>query len=404
MKGKKIDFINFAIIGLIIAFAAIVIVGKQKDSRELQQVSKLVAQQSSTSNYDANSTIASESQKVVKTKVETKAETKVESPYEKLNNKEAISVLVLGDALAEGAGLKDSEKWTALLKSNLDSAYGINSTIKLSAVTDGNALSSWRNFSAQENKNKYDFVILCIGENDITSLKINEFQSIYENLIKKVKTVNPSAEVILLQESSIVFNKTVPDSIKAIGDYYAIPYLDMREAFKKSSLASAKLATNGISLTAQGSIIYSNTIFTLIKDNVAAKKTIQFPSKDLLYKTDTKYDTCNVISTTDTMSGFTAKDGAYTATAKGSSITFTTEGSILAAEIDCGINYGKVDVYVDNVLKSSLDCYYPTKLVKNVLVLDNMSVGKHVVKLVSGASNTAKATGANIGFQTIYTN
>jgi hypothetical protein len=114
------------LIGLIITFAVIVIVGKQKDSRELQQAS--------TSNYDANSTIASETQKVV--------ETKVESPYVKLSNKEDILVLVLCDALAEGAGLKDSEKWTALLKSNLDSAYSINSTIKLSTVSDGNALSS----------------------------------------------------------------------------------------------------------------------------------------------------------------------------------------------------------------------------------------------------------------------
>jgi hypothetical protein len=216
--------------------------------------------------------------------------------------------------------------------------------------------------------------------------------------------VNPSAEVILLQESSIVFNKTVPDSIKAIGDYYTIPYLDMREAFKKSNLASAKLTTNGILLTAQGSKIYSDTIFTFIKENATAKKTIHFSSKELLYKTETKYDTCKIISTTDTISGFTANDGAYTSTTKGSISSFTTEGSILAAEIDCGINYGKVDVYIDNVPQSSLDCYYPTKLVKNVLVLDNMSVGKHVVKLVSGASNSAKATGTNIGFQTIYTN
>lgn len=206
------------------------------------------------------------------------------SSYEKIKNKKGASILILGDYIAQSEGAESKNKWSSILADSIEKNYGTQLAVTLLANKDQGISKTLSDYNNKEAANKYDFVIICVGADDVGVLKIEQFRKSYEALVRKIKEGNSNCEVISIIESSIKIDKTYPDSIKSICDYYEIPYLDGREVFKRSNIDYSKLTLqDGQTPNIDGFKLYGEGIYNLIKTNIENGKTVKSSKKDLLY-------------------------------------------------------------------------------------------------------------------------
>jgi acyl-CoA thioesterase-1 len=142
-------------------------------------------------------------------------------------------ILVLGDSLSGGFGLKSSQTWPALITKKLD-AVGLNNfEITNASQTGGTTVGGLQRLPAHL-KRKIDIFILELGINDaFGGVPITEIRNNLEAIIHTVKARNPNVRIIITGMQ--LPNYWVDGYVFAFGEIYAdlaaknnatfIPYL-----------------------------------------------------------------------------------------------------------------------------------------------------------------------------------
>jgi len=127
-------------------------------------------------------------------------------------------ILVLGDSLSGGFGLKPSEAYPALLANKLRFA-GLNFQVTNASQTGGTTDGGLERLPAHL-KRKIDIFILELGINDaFRGVPVDQIQSNLQQIIDKVKARNPDVRVVIagMQQP----NYATDDYVAAFGKMFA---------------------------------------------------------------------------------------------------------------------------------------------------------------------------------------
>jgi acyl-CoA thioesterase-1 len=106
------------------------------------------------------------------------------------------TILILGDSLSAGLGLKSSEAYPALLAKKLRAA-GLNFQVTNASQTGGTTEGGLERLPAHL-KRKIDIFILELGINDaFRGVPVDQIQNNLQQMIDKVKARNPDVRVLI---------------------------------------------------------------------------------------------------------------------------------------------------------------------------------------------------------------
>jgi hypothetical protein len=282
MKEKKVNVIcKLVCIILVLATIAVVILGNNKINKQAKALVNIKESKPQvTDNSEKKKTSDNTAQQQASTTVDTEL-----NVYEKIKNKKNINMLIIGDNIAASEDVEDKNKWYNILTQSIATSYGVKVDYKLLTGKSQGVLRSLDNYIINEATNKYDFVVICVGEYDINLISLDKFQSTYETLIRKIKQSNAKCDIIPVIESSIQIDKTYPAAIKKLADYYELNAIDEREVYNKSNISYKKLTGNDkVIPNAEGYKLYASSIFQYVSGNVSAGKDIKNLDKDVLFK------------------------------------------------------------------------------------------------------------------------
>ena len=189
----------------------------------------------------------------------------------KLNAKEPVSILVIGDVF--GTGAKDGTNWTDLLISNIKESFGSDVSVNnLSLPNGNNAYSAYvtlMNEAAGNKDSVYDAVIVALGYYDVPFT----FDLQYEGLLRSIKLQYPSAEIIGLIESASVtepggYSDETATYIRNLLEHYGAIVANMGEAFMVTGQDVNSFTDDGILPNADGQKLYANWIVRKINDRL----------------------------------------------------------------------------------------------------------------------------------------
>ena len=113
-----------------------------------------------------------------------------------LNGGDMKKILVLGDSLSGGFGLKPNEAYPALLANKLRAA-GLNFQVTNASQTGGTTDSGLERLPAHL-KRKIDIFILELGINDaFRGVPVDQIENNLQQIIDKVKARNPDVRVVI---------------------------------------------------------------------------------------------------------------------------------------------------------------------------------------------------------------
>jgi acyl-CoA thioesterase-1 len=149
------------------------------------------------------------------------------------DSSEVKRILVLGDSLSAGFGLKSSQAWPALVTEKLRNAGLTNFEITNASQTGGTTAGGVERLPAHL-KRKIDIFILELGINDaFGGVPIVEIRNNLQAIIDMVKARNPNARIIVAGMQ--LPNYTADEYVFAFGQLYSdlaaknnaavIPYL-----------------------------------------------------------------------------------------------------------------------------------------------------------------------------------
>jgi len=149
-----------------------------------------------------------------------------------LNAGEMKRILVLGDSLSGGFGLKPSEAYPALLANKLRAA-GLNFQVTNASQTGGTTDGGLERLPGHL-KRKIDIFILELGINDaFRGVPVDQIQNNLQQIIDKVKARNPNVRVVIagMQLPNYADNDYVSDFGKMFAELASkngallVPYL-----------------------------------------------------------------------------------------------------------------------------------------------------------------------------------
>jgi acyl-CoA thioesterase-1 len=127
-------------------------------------------------------------------------------------------ILVLGDSLSDGFGLKRGEAYPALLADKLRAA-GLNFQVTNASQTGGTTDGGLERLPAHL-KRKIDIFILELGINDaFRGVPVDQIQNNLQEIIDKVKARNPNVRVVIAGMQ--LPNYATDDYVSAFGKIFA---------------------------------------------------------------------------------------------------------------------------------------------------------------------------------------
>jgi acyl-CoA thioesterase-1 len=126
-------------------------------------------------------------------------------------------ILVLGDSLSDGFGLKRSEAYPALLVEKLRAA-GLNYEVGNASASGGTSSGGLRRLPPHLNR-KIDIFILELGINDaFRGVPVAEIRKNLQEIIDQVKARNPNARIVIAGMQ--LPNYSTDDYVRAFGQMY----------------------------------------------------------------------------------------------------------------------------------------------------------------------------------------
>lgn len=287
--------------------------------------------------------------------------------YQKLKENRDIKILVIGDSIGAQAG-RDSDNggWMDKLGAHLKSTYKCNVIVKNIAVGSTVSYEGYNDFMQRDLTN-YDLVFLCFGQNDKGVLNINDFNIIYEDLIRQIRIKNTNCDIIPIVESSLRQYNDYSNSIINLSTHYCFNYADTIDGFNKSGIDYSQLSKDGVHPNDNGYDIYFNIIKNIIDKNVTDGKSI---SKDITpYNED-----CTVL---DKYKFIYKKDMDF----KNNTYTVNTTGTFVGLSYKGNPDGGKINVYVNGKFVKQIDTSIPLKDVNKARIISDILTGTNTIKL-----------------------
>ncbi|MGO5072759.1 SGNH/GDSL hydrolase family protein [Clostridium sporogenes] len=260
MKDRKY---NITIFFLIIIFIALIVVGTMRDKKN--HASKKV-------------------NKFVQTINKNNKEQENLSLYEKINKKKEITILSIGDDIANSSSVEEKDKWHNNIKKYLEDTYKVKVDSKVIWKEKSKIDEAFHNYKKAETKT-YDLIFITLGEYNIGYEPTEKLASKYEELIREIIKNNPKSDLYLIVQSSIRLDKNYPEAIIRIANHYNLNAVDMREVFKNSNENYGSLTTEGILPNKKGYNLYKKEIVKSLDKNIKNQKVIKYKEKQVLYKT-----------------------------------------------------------------------------------------------------------------------
>lgn len=305
--------------------------------------------------------------------------------YQKMNSKKdvALKFLILGDSIGQSSGTGDSKYfWFNQLSQKIKQKYNV-SDIEINKITSGGAtiFDGLINYLPASSINLYDLVFICFGQNDQAVTTPNEFGSFYENLIRKAKQRNQTAEICTIIESSIK-DERFANVIKMLSEKYNTILIDTRIPFRESGKSNDQLTVDSIHPTNEGYTMYANQMFSEISDDIQKNKKVPTMAKQLNYP-DKQYDNIKFLRSPISNKGFTIdKFGYLSSNKKGDFLEYKFSGNMVGFTLYGTDDSGIIDVYLDGEKIQEINPYVPKPREKNIFVADNLSNKTHSLKLV----------------------
>ncbi|HEX2938587.1 MAG TPA: SGNH/GDSL hydrolase family protein [Ruminiclostridium sp.] len=310
-----------------------------------------------------------------------------ENFYQKIRTGRSVNVLIIGDELIYNSKTTDEKGWAGLVANDLNKTYKSTFNFEHTKHYTSDVLQGLVDYNLKytEDKkqgiNSYDSIIVCFGWHDQNSLSIRDFHMIYDNLLAKLMKENPKADIILVLENTIKGDKdngyTV--DIKRLADYYGLDLINMSDAFANSGKSTDELMKDNYP-TDEGYSLYSSEISKLIKKNIKANKTINYPKKALCFSDSSSISDMDLL-TEGQKTGFKEQDGTFISSVSGDNITFDISGTIAYVAYNATAG-GSFKVYLDNMYVGQFSedkgSDFSTQLLN-----DFMTNGKHKIKIVT---------------------
>ncbi len=109
-------------------------------------------------------------------------------------------LLILGDSISAGFGIKESQNWTTLMKSSF-SKEGKNLKIINSSISGDTTSGGLSRISRDLNMHKPDFVLVELGGND--ALRGYPISRIKQNLLKIVSIISNNKSIAIIMQIKI---------------------------------------------------------------------------------------------------------------------------------------------------------------------------------------------------------
>ncbi|MDU1320454.1 MAG: SGNH/GDSL hydrolase family protein [Clostridium botulinum] len=274
MKDSKY---NIAIFFLIVIFVALILVGTIRDKKNY--ASRKVNKSVQIINKNKQS-----SKKDDKEINKNNKEPENLYLYEKINNKKEITMLSIGDDMANSSSVEEKDKWHNNIKKYIEDTYKIKVDTKVIWKEKSKIDEALDNYKKAETKN-YDLIFITLGEYNIGYEPTEKLASRYEELIKEIIKNNSKSDLYLIVQSSIRLDKNYPEAIIKIANHYNLNIVDMRKAFKNSNENYSTLTTDGILPNKKGYNLYTKEIIKSLEKNIKSQKVIKYKEKQVLYKT-----------------------------------------------------------------------------------------------------------------------
>ncbi|WP_434303253.1 SGNH/GDSL hydrolase family protein [Clostridium botulinum] len=274
MKDSKY---NIAIFFLIVIFIALIAVGTMRDKKNYasRKVNKSVQIINKNKQY---------SKKDDKEINKNNKEPENLYLYEKINNKKEITMLSIGDDMANSSSVEEKDKWHNNIKKYIEDIYKIKVDTKVIWKEKSKIDEALDNYKKAETK-KYDLIFITLGEYSIGYEPTEKLASRYEELIKEIIKNNSKSDLYLIVQSSIRLDKNYPEAIIKIANHYNLNIVDMRKAFNNSNENYITLTTDGILPNKKGYNLYTKEIVKSLDKNIKSQKVIKYEEKQVLYKT-----------------------------------------------------------------------------------------------------------------------
>lgn len=196
--------------------------------------------------------------------------------YQKLKKGSPVRIAILGDSIADKTGVIDpAQAWDSLLFDWLNTEF--TSRITQDNYAIGGTISYTGYYQCEtamrdaiKKNGSYDLVIICYGQNDAPE----NFVLFYEGLLRTVKKLNRSCQLITILESSQqIYTEKMQEIIRLSG-LYGADIADTISAYALSGLSYEQLCADDIHPNAPGHAIYFDTVRSVIESNMAEGKKI----------------------------------------------------------------------------------------------------------------------------------
>ncbi|WP_316569893.1 SGNH/GDSL hydrolase family protein [Neobacillus sp. YIM B06451] len=313
--------------------------------------------------------------------------------YKKIANGSDFSYMIIGDSIGRGSGVSNrDETWFALFEKQIKRDYG-SAGVRHSIVQSGaTSFEGIIKYEREKPATPVALVFIVFGENDRKYMDALQFSFFYEQLLRKVKTDYPYADIITFTESSLT-NDEFAQTISTISAQYGAMNLDMRVPFRKSGLDARKLTRDLVHPNKLGYELYSRELAKSIKTSIKSEKgALPLPAP---LHTGLSKNYMNIWEPVK-KSGFVKRGSGFISQEKGSLIEFEFSGEMVGYKVERSPHGGEVEVFIDGKSFGTVSTWWPFKRERNIYLAGSLGKGPHQIRFIhtgkisNNGSQTAK--------------
>lgn len=206
-----------------------------------------------------------------------------DSFYQKLKDGFDVRILVVGDTVANGYGASSHEKtWASLLEKSIESNYNVEVSLDNISILDSGAYASYARVKMIENQ-EYDLAVICTGIND----EEETLPVYYEALLRAIQNNFKKCSMICVEEYMDTDSNARNLSILSLANAYNAYSADV---FNKMVSDPSPYMQDGGYLNDAGHELYSDTIYSVIKNGVNSGTEYKATQTSPVYEEAEKFD------------------------------------------------------------------------------------------------------------------
>ncbi|WP_110927789.1 SGNH/GDSL hydrolase family protein [Bacillus massiliglaciei] len=299
--------------------------------------------------------------------------------YQKFSEEQPIRYLVIGDSIGRGSGAADeSGKWFNVLERKMWKNHKSSWNGEYVVQSGATAFEGLYKFTKFKKDGQKDLVFIVFGENDRKYMDVENFESIYEALLRKVKKEYPQAELYTLTESSLKYDKFAR-AIAVVSQHYGAENIDLRPIFQNSGYTDKQLTKDFVHPNSLGYHFYAEAIYQrFLKKasepaSVAAIPSLLHPEANIELKAFFN-ETQN--------EGFQIRGRYLASAAKNSFLEYSFTGTAVGVQLLRFPEGGMMDVYIDGRFVTTISTWWPFARERYLYIANGLPDRSHKIRFV----------------------